>query len=447
MRQVSFRRLVITGVAVSTLLGGAGIVSAPQASALPSNPGEFDHVLYWNDVLLDAFREVGGPPTTLSRAGAMMHAAIYDAVNSIEPIGEPYIAVYPLEPDKTYRINGNIDLAAATILRQVFPSVNVDEELAEALRDAGTGPVPANPAFLGDLAAKGVIDARRNDGSANDAPYLEPITIGQWRPTGSGPAKSPNWGLVEPFGIQSGSQFRPELPGGFSSVRDLLPSDEYTAQFEDVRLIGDRESATRTDEEEDIAFFWANDLDGTYKTPGQLFTHTAIVAEQAGETQLENTKLFALVSIAMADAAIAAWDSKYETSIDLWRPETAIREGETDSNPDTHPDDDWEPLSQDRDGNSFSPAFPAYVSGHATFGGAWAGIMESYFGSDNIAYVGTTEDPNRISTSRSFASFSEAASENADSRIYLGVHYQWDADAGLAVGRRIAGYIYANLLT
>lgn len=449
MRQSALRRLVIVGVAASTMLGGASVAASPPSEPTPSDTEDFDRVLYWNDVLLQAFRDAGGPPTTLSRAGAMMHTAIYDTVNSLEPIGEPYIAVYPQDPEKSYSMIDNINLAAVTVLRAVFRTINFDDELAAAAPPPG--PIPVNPDNLGDEAADGVLAARADDGSTVFEPPVPspPPVPGEWRPTGSGPAVTPHWGGVDPFGIQSGSQFRPPLPGGFSTYSEILESGAYTEQYNRVRRFGEEHSRVRTEAQTDSAFFWANDLDGTYKTPGQLLAHTVIVAVQEGETQTENAKLFALVSIALADAAIAAWDSKYLTPIDLWRPETAVAESPDDGNPDTNPDpieDPWEPLSQDQNGVNFSPAFPAYISGHATFAGAWAGVMRRYFDDDNIAFTATTEDPNAISTSLDFPSFTAAARDNADSRVYLGVHFQWDADLGYDTGSDVGRYVFNNLL-
>ena len=118
----------------------------------------------------------------------------------------------------------------------------------------------------------------------------------------------------------------------------MLGSVEYAAQLAEVRELGEDDSGVRTPEQTEIAFFWANDLDGTYKPPGQLFEITKRVSDQKGLTLAENARLFALVAFAMADAGIFAWDAKYDTRLDLWRPETAIREDATD------PDEGWDPL-------------------------------------------------------------------------------------------------------
>ncbi|MGC5330318.1 vanadium-dependent haloperoxidase [Micromonospora sp. DT62] len=134
------------------------------------------------------------------------------------------------------------------------------------------------------------------------------------------------------------------------------------------------------------------------------------------------------------------------TPIDLWRPESAIHHADTDGRPGTRPDPSWRPLSQNRAGQSFSPPFPAYVSGHATFAGAWAGVMRAYFGTDAVPFTATTEDPHAVGAPRSFGSFTQAAQENARSRVYLGVHYQFDAEGGLAAGYAVGAHVHANHL-
>jgi hypothetical protein len=142
-----------------------------------------------------------------------------------------------------------------------------------------------------------------------------------------------------------------------------------------------------------------------------------------------------------------AWDAKYQTGIDLWRPEQAIRYADRDGRPGTEPDRDWEPLSQNRKDESFSPPFPAYVSGHATFGGAWAAVMRLFFDTDDVTFEVGTEDPHsKRGETRTFESFTAAGEEDARSRIFLGVHYQFDGDAGYKLGMKIGEYVFANLL-
>jgi membrane-associated phospholipid phosphatase len=279
--------------------------------------------------------------------------------------------------------------------------------------------------------------ARANDGVNDSTGYTPENVPGAWRPTDGCTAVTPVWGNLRPFAMTSGSQFRRPPPA--TDYAALLASSTYASQLAEVRGLGRTNSSTRTADQTRAAWFWANDLDGTYKPPGQLLAHTAIVADARLTEGLRIARLFALVSLAMADAGISAWDMKYLTSFDLWRPETAIKQAPV------NPDPTWEPLSADRNNVSFSPCFPAWVSGHATFGAAWAGIMRNELG-DNITFTATTEDPHATGVTRTFTSFTAAATENARSRIYLGVHFQYDADDGAAAGYNIANHVYNNYL-
>jgi hypothetical protein len=412
----------------------------------------FDPVLYWNDTLLDTFRKVGGPPGPLSRAAAMLHAAQWDALVSVTRKGTPFESRTPELPDGGQQpaLGAALSYAAYEILRNLYQGIDFSAQLDESIARLGTGHTPVQiirGARIGAAVAEAIVRSRAGDGADGDDSYESELVPGAWRPTPSGPAASPHWGRVVPFTLKSGSRFRPSPPDGCEDYAGLMASALYERQLEEVRSLGGRESRDRTKDETRIAHFWANDLDGTYKPPGQLFDATARLSREAGLSVEQNVRLFGLLGLALGDAAIAAWDAKYQTNIDLWRPEQAIRYADRDGRPDTDPDTGWEPLSQDRKKQSFSPPFPAYVSGHATFGGAWATIMRLFFDSDEIPYTVGTDDPHsKPGETRMYTSFTAAAEENARSRIYLGVHYQFDGDAGVKLGNRVGEYIFANHL-
>jgi len=410
-----------------------------------------DAITHWNDVLLEVVRQVGGPPGPIARGGAMMHAAMYDAVNSIAPsTHEPYVVSVPASP--TASIEAALAHAAHDTLAASFPTTTVP--LATRLSDVITAlPATADVAggeAVGKATAAAMIADRFGDGADDKTPYVSGTQPGDWRPTGNppAPAATPNWPSVKPFCMSYGQSFRPPQPGGYAYKADMLKSSEYAAQVNEVKKLGSATSATRTPEQTEIAFFWANDLDKTYKPPGQLFEITKIVSDQKGLTLVQNARLFALVALGMADAGIVAWDAKYDTNLDLWRPESAIQLATTDGNPATAGDPNWKPLSKNpANGKSFSPPFPAYVSGHATFGAVHAAIMRLYFGTDNVTFTATTEDPNLpAGVERTFNSFTEAARENGRSRVYLGVHFQWDGDHGFISGTALGEYVHANVL-
>lgn len=421
----------------------------------PADPVK-DHVVYWNDVLQQAFREVGGAPGPLSRAGAMMHGAIYDAANSAKCaegpnrcLGAPYLTKATASNGALPDINSAIDHAAFDVLLSVFPGMNFDDEIATArstIPAAVTAEQRAAGTDVGQKAAAAMLGARQGDGASTTVAYTGSQTPGYWRPTNTEPAATPGWGLVKPFALTSGSQFRPAGPGAHTTMSGLLGSSAYATQVNEVKALGGADSTSRTADQTQAALFWANDLNGTYKPPGQLFEFTQILSRQQRLTVAANAKLFALAAFSMADAGIAAWDAKYQTDIDLWRPESAIRL-DGDGNAATAADPNWQPLSHDRDGRYFSPAFPAYVSGHATFGGAWAKAMQQWFGTDSMTFTGTTEDPHALSVTRTFTSFSSAAEENSIGRVWLGVHYRWDGTDSVAAGTKVAERVAATKLT
>lgn len=413
------------------MLSGPG-----RAAAVPAT---IDYVILWNEALRYAFTRTDLAPGPLTRRAAILNAALYDTVVSLSGNTRPYLARVPREPNFSYDLVLNINAAARTVLPQLFPSVDFAAYFTQASKYKPIGS-PGPEGFsnsVGITAAQRILAARTGDGSTDTTPYAESLEPGQWRETGSGPATTPNWGRVTPFTLSSGSQLRPPLPAA-------LTSPEYAAQLNEVKSLGAVDSTTRTAEQTRIAFFWANDVAGTYKPPGQLLRHTAIVAQAQQLESSQAAKLYTLVSLAMADAAIVAWDAKYDTPADRWRPETAIRLAGTDGNPDTEADPGWQPLSVDRDGTRFSPPSPAYISAHATLAGAWAGAMRRYFGTDDIAFRVDSADPNEQQY-RTYTSFSSAAAENARSRVYLGVNYQQDADAGLSAGDAVAASVFNRL--
>ncbi|MEU8128577.1 carbohydrate binding domain-containing protein [Micromonospora sp. NPDC049049] len=408
-----------------------------------------DPILYWNGVLLATYKALDLPPTSSSREAAILHAAMHDAAVSVTGVGNPYRVRVPVSYPGTMdnvvapSVHAAIDRAAYDVLTALYggqgQSYSAALAAAVALRPSGVNAAEvARGDTVGAAAAAANLQARANDGFDNPTAYpVQENVPGAWRPTNGKAAVSPNWGLVTPFALTSGRQFRPGLPAGATGYADLLGKQEYRTQVQEIRDYGGRTSSLRTPEQTQIAFFWANDLGGTYKPPGQLFSHTRIVSEQRQLGILANARLFGLVALALADAAIAAWDAKYQTPIDLWRPVTAIEAMEGPG---------WQPLSKTREGVPYTPAFPAYISGHATFAGAWSAVMKRFFGTDAIAFDATTDDPHAVGVVRHMTGFDHAAEENALSRIYLGVHYRFDADAGLATGRSVGAYVFANRL-
>jgi len=182
-----------------------------------------------------------------------------------------------------------------------------------------------------------------------------------------------------------------------------------------------------------MAHFWNNSA--APGSPGHLNLLAKIAAEQKGNTLEENARLFAALNMAIADAVISCWDAKYEYS--YWRPVTGIRLAADDGNPDTAADTAWTPLIS-------TPAHPSYISGHSSVSGAAAAVLIDFFETDNISFTLPSQDTTR--PARNFSSFSQAARESADSRLYGGIHWTFDNNVGLTVGDAVGHYVMANFL-
>lgn len=391
-----------------------------------------NEVTYWTDVVLEAYRRKGGGPGPLARVGAIVEAGMFDTANGviISKTGRTDYDSYLIRVRTNRNVEGDlaIGMTARDLLTWLVPAQTTyfNQKFTERY-----GSRTDNPARrLSGKVVNAYQNARGTDGSGNTTAYIFDSGLGAFQsPQGNCSPIDPNWGGVTPFVMSSGSQFRTPLP--YANYSELINSASYRNQLAEVREVGREDSATRTATQTETAFFWANDLDGTYKPPGQYLDIVRDVAFGRHTDGLLVSRTIALGSLAMADAGIAAWDTKYLTHIDLWRPSTAIH------NDPVNPDSTWQPLSADRNEVNFDPCFPAYVSGHATFGAAFAGVLRNLFG-DNVTFTVTTEDPHAVGVSRTYNSFTAAATENARSRIYLGVHYSWDGDYGLSTGYSVA---------
>ncbi|MFV0135786.1 vanadium-dependent haloperoxidase [Streptomyces sp. HMX87] len=435
-----------SAAAAPAVAGATTLAAAPSAAQADTFDGR--PVQYWNEVLLEVFqrqRKVG--PGPLTRAAAMMNAAIHDAESAYQRTWhslkfEPYLeapkysgAPFLEGPAEEERLIGH---TARNLLVRLFPSqaTLINTRFKERFGHEWT-----DFDILKSLAAEPIADrmwnTRYEDGSRETATYRVDGRPGAWRPTGNSgctaesDAVDPHWAQVRPFVLGSADRFRPPTPRTYGTYEALLASPEYREQVDEVRRLGGADSTERTTDQTAAAWFWANDADGTYKTPGQFLELTGTLADQRRVDTYRTARMYALVSLAMADGAIAGWDVKYRTPIDLWRPVTAIREGLNDPA--------WQPLGP-------SPCFPAWASGHATFGGAWQAVMTEVFGTDRITFTATTDDPKSPVKHRTFSGFAQAAEENADSRLWLGVHFTWDAVDGLQLGRDVGGHVTENKL-
>jgi membrane-associated phospholipid phosphatase len=384
-------------------------------------------VLEWNQLAVHAVGQARVPPPVASRALAITQAAVYDAVDAIDRSFEPYHAHVHASPGAS--AEAAAAQAAHDALAALFPAQASTFDAALAADLVGIPPGRARQGIaVGHEVAQQILDWRSTDGSGATVPYTPGTDPGDWQPTPPAflPALLPQWPLVTPFALSSGSQFRPAAP-------PALDSADYATAFNEVKDLGSATSTTRTDEQTLIAKFW-NDSLGTAFAFGYWNKIAQTVATEQGLSLATDARLFALLNIATADAIISCWDAKY--TYNLWRPVTAIRAADTDGNDATAADASWTPLL-------VTPNFPSYTSAHSTVSAAAAGVLTALFGGHYHFSVGADSLPG---VTRSFTSFDAAAAEAGRSRIYGGIHFGFDNINGQAVGTELANYVVNGFL-
>lgn len=410
-------------------------------------------------------------PGRASRAMAIVHIAMFEVINAMENKYESYVGMLPMLPPNPVSLRAGLAQAAHDTLVALFPSHHprLDEILAIELAALPAGMQKKRGIDLGQRAAKAILTKRTNDGSNRAEPrvnidFITSVKAGKWRqdPISLSPvAMGAYWGEVKPFVIESAKKFRAPPP-------PPMESDAYARAFNEVKRLGGDGIHTptdRTQDQTDIGIYWAYDGTPSLCAPPRLYNQLAIhVAKQMKTDYMELARLLVLLNVAMADSGIAGWESKYFYSV--WRPVTGMREADSgtgftglgDGNPYTKGDAVFYPLgapASNLQGPNFSPPFPAYPSGHATFGGALFQTLRKFYGRDDVAFSfvsdefnGSTRDNQggiRPLKPRSFKSFSEAEEENGQSRIYLGIHWEFDKTQGIAQGRKIADYVMQHI--
>ena len=463
----------------------------PQSAPAPTSTsgdkqltGPAGRVRHWNEVAINAsgidhtppapgetriFGEQLGPHRA-SRAMAIVHIAIFDAINAIDGRFKSYTGI-PAAPAGA-SMNCAIAQAACETLEAMFPAQKASfrQFLTDDLSQIPDNRPKKDGIALGHRAAAAILAKRQNDGSDYVEPHLgvEFITSdqpGKWRqdPVSHHPlALGAFWGQVKPFVMQSGSQFRAPAPPSIDSA-------EYAAAYEEAKSYGGDGITTatvRTAEQTEIGTYWAYDGTPSLCAPPRLYNQLIMhLADQFGTSAdpVQLARLLALANTALADCGIAVWESKFYYQ--FWRPVTAIRESDPgtgpsglgDGNDETAGDANFMPLgapASNLNGPNFTPPFPSYPSGHGGFGGALFEILRKFYGTDNVAFTFVSDELNGVThdnagnvrplVPRSFTSFSQAEEENGQSRIYLGIHWSFDKTEAIAQGRRVADYVFAN---
>jgi hypothetical protein len=404
-------RVTLLIACISVINLGCGIGSSANG----------DVVTDWNNAALNAIRAGRTAPPIASRSLAILHAAIYDAINGIARSHEPYLV--PSAVSASASREAAATAAAHETLVNLLPA---SASSFDALHAAILATIPNSPhktagIVWGEFVGSQILAARANDGSNAIVQPPGGSGPGVWVPTPPLflPYLLPQWGFVVPFAMSSPSQFRPPGP-------PALDSQQYAAEYEEVKQLGAAVGSTRTEDQTEIALFWADGA-GTETPPGHWNSIAQIIGAARGTTLEENARLFALLNIAMADAAICSWDAKY--TYDFWRPVTAIAFAEPQLN--------WMSFIM-------TPPFPDYTSGHSTFSAAAATVLPLFFETDDLPF--TTGSDFLPGVFRSFSTCMDAAEEAAASRIYGGIHFRSASEDGLQAGSSIGEWTATHYL-
>ena len=418
-----------TRALATTILALTVVVFGRPSPALAQDA---DLVIAWNRVLFSVAPP--GSPAVI-RPAAMLHIAMFDAVNAIEDAYTPYRVQVRASHGASQEAAAA--QAAHDVLTALFPTqqATFDALLASQLAGLPRGRVRQGVA-IGRAVARAILEWRQNDGWPStivpDPTYVLPLTPGNWQPTPPGFSFAtftffPN---ALPFGIQTSTQFLPPPP-------PALTSERYAEDFNETKSLGSATSDVRTAEQTEIALRIA--AVGFSTPPAEPFFKVAAdVARTQGLSLVDTARLFAFVSVAEHDGLQTSFTSKF--AYGLWRPVTAIRRADEDGNPLTDHDPDWIPLL-------ITPPYPTYAGNASCAAAAAARALQLVFGTDevpfSVTWAGIAPNPD---VTRDYDRFSELAEEFARSRIYGGIHFQFDSDASQSACPRVADYVYANYM-
>jgi hypothetical protein len=370
------------------------------------------------------------PPVTMLHL-AMVHGAIYDAVNAIEGGYQPFLPGLPAASP-----SASVDAAVATAAHDVLVGLGTDPPLPEAvvtridgLYDEALAAIPDGPdktdgIAVGAAAAAAMLAARADDGRY--VPFSHPVgdQPGEWRPAPPNEISDPfAWvANVQPFTLDSTSQFR-------SSGPLALDSAEYTTEYNEVKDLGGVDGA-RSPEQQALAEFHVNTV--------EMYNRTLrTVAEAEGLTVAEDARLFAMANVAGADSAINCWDDKAYWH--FWRPITAIREGDNDGNDDTVGDPSWEPMIP-----TGTPPYPDSASGYNCLTAAFMHSADAFFGGEPIAFSLVKIVPDAPEVTREYATFTDVIPETIDARVFQGLHFRTADVQGAEIGANVAEWVASN---
>ncbi len=403
--------------------------------ALPSS----GVISQWNEILQQSLTATPLLQPLATRNMALVHVAMFDAVNAVDRAYEPYHARVPASHSASREAAAA--QAAHDTLVALYPTRQAVFAQALAENLAGIAPDRASQGIaIGKEVARQILELRSTDGANTPASYTPPNSDpGQWQPTwpNFAPAAGAHIPATTPFAIESSEQFRPAAPPDLTSV-------EYAATFNEAKALGARDAETsdrdgngapdRTADQTQVGLIWQSALPNF-----QVWNRIAQdIAERQDTPIVETARAFALLNVAMNDALQTSFASKFYYG--LWRPVDAIRRAGEDGNDATEAEADWTPL------HSATPPYPTYAGNAATLGASAATVLANAFGGDAVPFEidwGTYGFPG---VTRSYAGFWDAADEAAWSRVYGGIHFTIDSAAGQGIGVNVANYVLASRL-
>jgi membrane-associated phospholipid phosphatase len=426
-------QLAFWGAILLVQAGGSCAASANTENQSPQDPSsqQVNPVLQWNRALLVIVRTPGAQPATIhaTRSFAIMHAAIYDAVNAIDRTHRPYLVRLSGVPQDASQ-EAAAASAAHEVLIALYPAfkATLDTQLQQSLAQIPDGKDKAQGVLIGQQVADRLLALRSNDGSnAPPIPYVFGKAPGDYQSTPPNFPPQPqftHWSRVTPFALPHANQFRPGPP-------PALTSDTYSDDFNEIKSAGIANSTTATPDEALTGKFW----NGAIQNYWNEIAQTLSLAQSL--TTAQNARLFALLDLSLADDVIAFYDAKY--TYNFWRPVTAIRAADPGLNPETVADPNWLP-----EVGKTAPD-PSYPGAHAVISASAAEVLISFFRKDHAEFNVTSEVLSGVE--RPFTSISAAAEEATLSRIFAGQHFRSDLTAGQRLGREVADFVVDHFLT
>ena len=413
-------------VLVLVVGGACGAGSEPSVRTIAERRPVADNVVVdWNRLALQATATGPYDPPRESRTLAMVQGAVFSAVDSITGRFRRSLATAPAAEGASQ--TAAVAAAAHDVLVAVYPPQRAALDAAERATLDGVPDGNGEQAGIaaGQEAAARMLARRAGDHADEPAAYTPVPATGIWRPTppASAPALDPNWASVTPFALDRPSQFRAPSPYA-------LTSRAYARDFAEIKAVGSAASPVRTPDQTAAARFWAA------TAPQEWNQLVPPLAAARHLSRLDTARLYAQLNFAEADAAIAAWDTKFHYG--QWRPITGIREAADDGNPATTADAQWTPLLA-------TPPFPDYVCGHSALGGAAEAVFERWFGPRPRLPL-TLTSASTPGVTRRYPTFAAIGDEVVNARVWGGVHWRTSCDAGRTLGRRVGRFVVDTTL-